>query len=155
MGLLALIVLIGLMLAAAGEVASTSAQRERETELIFIGHQFRAAIGRYVAMNHRYPMALQDLVEQQNAGPVPARYLRRLYVDPISRTTDWVLVPAPDGGIMGVASPSTKAPIKTGNFDDYDEFKDAKTYADWTFLYDPAAAQRIRLQRQQSGQLLN
>jgi len=46
-GLLALIVLIGLMLAAAGEVAATAAQRERETQPLWVGHEYSAAIGRY------------------------------------------------------------------------------------------------------------
>ena len=150
-GLLALIVLIGILLAAAGEVASTSAQRERETELIFIGHQYRDAIGRYLNLNHRYPQTLQELVQEENAGPVPAHYLRRLYVDPMTRSADWVLVPAPDGGIMGVASVSAKTPIKTGGFDDLDDFKDAKTYADWTFAFDPVVARRQRLLRAQGG----
>ena len=47
LGLLFLVALIGLMLAAAGEVAATAAQRERETQLLWVGHEYRAAIGRY------------------------------------------------------------------------------------------------------------
>ncbi len=47
LGLLAVVVLIGLLLAAAGEVASTAARREREAQLLWVGHEYRAAIGRY------------------------------------------------------------------------------------------------------------
>ncbi len=54
-GVLVLVVLIGLMLAAAGEVASQQAQREREAELLFVGHQYRDAIERYFPFNHRFP----------------------------------------------------------------------------------------------------
>jgi len=51
---------------------------------------------------------------------------------------DWVLVPAPDGGIMGVHSRAEGAPIKTGNFLSKNEaFQDAASYADWKFVYGP------------------
>ena len=54
-GLLALIVFIGLMLTMASHVWSTTAQRERETQLLFIGHAYRMAIASYFASAHRYP----------------------------------------------------------------------------------------------------
>jgi type II secretory pathway pseudopilin PulG len=130
--------LIGLMLAAAGQVASTSAQRERETELLFIGHQYRDAIGRYVARNHRYPQSLDELLGTTADDPLPAHFLRRLYPDPMTRAVDWTLVPAPGGGIMGVASASTLVPLKHAGFDPPDTtFTDAQSYADWVFLHAP------------------
>ncbi|HSB20158.1 MAG TPA: type II secretion system protein [Anaeromyxobacteraceae bacterium] len=135
LGLLALIVLIGLMLAAAGEVASTAAQREREAQLLWVGHQYRAAIGRYWSRRRAYPQTLQELLGAADA-PAPIRCLRQLYPDPMTNAADWVLLPAPGGGIMGVASSSQRAPLKTGNFDEVDrDFADAKAYGDWQFRF--------------------
>jgi type II secretory pathway pseudopilin PulG len=137
-GLLVLVVLIGIMLAAAGQVASTTAQRERETELLFIGHQYRDAIGRFVAMNRRFPQELNELLGAEADSPMPVHFIRRLYADPMTRTVDWVLVPAPDGGIAGVASSSPLVPLKHANFDGDDlGFGDAATYRDWIFQFNP------------------
>jgi type II secretory pathway pseudopilin PulG len=138
LGVLVLVVLIGLMLASAGQVARTTAQRERETELLFIGHQYREAIGRFVRANHRYPTTLEELVQFDGAGPAPDHYLRRLYRDPMTRQADWTLIQAPGVGFMGVASSSKQVPLKHANFDENDiDFDQAETYADWQFVYNP------------------
>jgi type II secretory pathway pseudopilin PulG len=135
-GLLVLIMLIGFMLAAAGQVAATTAKREREKELLFVGHQYREAIARFMQQNHRYPQELTELLEFSYGGPAPAHYLRRLYPDPMTRAADWILVPAPGGGIMGIASSSAAAPLKRANFDDVDqEFEGAESYSDWMFVF--------------------
>jgi type II secretory pathway pseudopilin PulG len=139
-GLLVLVALIGVMLAAAGEVASTAARREREAQLLWVGHEYRAAIGRYWSQRRTYPQSLQDLL---GAAPgttsdsaVPVHYIRRLYADPMTNAVDWALVPAPGGGIMGVASSSKRAPLKTGHFEDVDrEFEKATSYNDWQFTF--------------------
>jgi len=137
-GLLVLVMLIGFMLAAGGQVASTTAQRERETELLFIGHQYRDAIGRFVAQNHRYPQELNELLGAAPDSPLPAHFIRRLYPDPMTRAVDWVLVPAPGGGIMGVSSASAGTPLKHAGFDSADlGFEDAEAYHDWVFRFDP------------------
>jgi len=138
LGMLVLIVLIGLMLAAAGQVARTAIQREREAELLFIGHQYRAAIARFVRQNHRYPTELAELVQYDAAGPAPAYYVRRLYRDPMTGALDWLLIPAPGVGFMGVASSSKGVPLKRAGFDDNDlDFDQAETYSDWLFVYSP------------------
>src|SRR5450631_1580977 len=72
-GLLVLVLLIGVMMAAAGEVASTATQRERETELLFIGNQYRDAIGRFVTVNHRFPQSLEELVGLGGDSILPKR----------------------------------------------------------------------------------
>ena len=142
-GLLVLIVLIGLMLAAAGEVAATAAQREREAQLLWVGHEYRAAIRRYWSHRRAYPQTLEELLGAAPDAPVQVRYLRRLYPDPMTNAVDWVLVPAPNGGIMGVASSSRRAPLKTGHFDDADQdFADASAYSDWQFTFLPGVVRR-------------
>jgi type II secretory pathway pseudopilin PulG len=136
-GLLVAVVILGLMLTAASRVWSLTEQRERETQLLFIGDEFRAAIARYFAFGHRYPQSLQELLDDQRS-PVPRRYLRRLYRDPMMGDTDWTLVPAPGGGIMGVASKSKQAPIKRAGFSLVDfAFKGADCYCLWQFVYQP------------------
>lgn len=143
LGLLALLVLIGLMLGAAGEVASKAAQRQREAQLLWVGHEYRAAIGRYWSRNRAFPQTLEDLIGGGADAPVPVRFLRRLYPDPMTNAVDWALVLAPNGGIMGVASRSKGAPIKTGHFDVEDQgFEGANTYGDWQFLFQPAVYRR-------------
>src|SRR5947209_3686319 len=142
-GLLALVVLIGLLRAAAGEVAATAAQRERETQLLWVGHEYRAAIGQYWSHKRVYPQNLQDLLGAAPDAQVPVRYLRRLYPDPMTNAVDWVLVPAPNGGIMGVTSSSKRAPLKTGHFDEADQdFANASAYSDWQFTFLPRVLRR-------------
>jgi type II secretory pathway pseudopilin PulG len=142
-GLLVLVVLIGLVLAAAGEVAATTAQRERETQLLWIGHEYRAAIGRYWGHKRAYPQTLPELLGTAPDAPLQVRYLRRLYPDPMTGAADWVLVPAPGGGIMGVASSSKRAPLKTAHFEAIDQgFADATSYADWRFAFLPGLVRR-------------
>jgi type II secretory pathway pseudopilin PulG len=142
-GLLVVIVLIGLALASAGEVAATTAQRERETQLLWAGHEYRAAIARYWSRKRAYPPTLQDLLGSAPDDPLQVHFLRRLYPDPMTNAVDWVLVPAPNGGIMGVASSSKRAPRKTSNFDAADQdFANASSYGDWQFTFRPGVIRR-------------
>ena len=140
LGLLVLVALLGIMLAAAGQVAATTAQREREAQLLWVGHEYRAAIARHLRQGRGYPQTLQELLGSAPDAPVQQRYLRQLYPDPMTNAVDWVLIPAPGGGIMGIASSSKRAPLKTARFDEADQgFADAKTYGDWAFTFVTAA----------------
>jgi type II secretory pathway pseudopilin PulG len=142
-GLLILIALVGLLLAAAGQAAATTSQRERETQLLWVGHEYRAAIGRYWSSRRAYPQTLHELLGAAPDALLQVRYLRRLYPDPMTSAVDWVLLPAPGGGIMGVASSSKRAPLKTGHFDEVDrDFADASAYGDWQFKFVPGTARR-------------
>jgi type II secretory pathway pseudopilin PulG len=135
LGILAAIVFIGISLATVGVVWSTQARREKEAELLFVGEQYRAAIGRYVATGGIYPRSLQDLLLDQRL-PLTRRFLRRLYVDPMTNVADWELIQAVDGGIIGVASASGQRPIKLAGFSLANKsFEDAKSYAGWRFIY--------------------
>jgi type II secretory pathway pseudopilin PulG len=136
-GLLVAVVLVGLMLTAASRVWSVSEQRERETQLLFVGDEIRAAIAMYYAFGHHYPQSLQDLLGDPRST-LPRRYLRRLYRDPMTGDADWTLVPAPGGGIMGVASSSKLTPIKRTGFTQIDmSFENADCYCYWQFVYVP------------------
>jgi type II secretory pathway pseudopilin PulG len=142
-GLLVIVSLIGLALAAAGEVAATAARREREAQLLWVGREYRAAIGRYWRHRRAYPQTLPELLGTAPDAPVQVRFLRRLYPDPMTNAVDWVLVRAPDGGIMGVASSSGRAPLKTAGFDEGEqEFAGASAYRDWKFTFLPGVIRR-------------
>jgi type II secretory pathway pseudopilin PulG len=138
------IAVIGLALAAAGTVWHQSVRREKEAELLHVGHQFRDAIKRYYLRSpgtlKRYPQQLQDLL-QDNRFVSTQRYLRKLYRDPITGKGEWGTVRTTDGGIVGVYSLSEDVPIKIGGFIEADRaFSGAQSYADWKFLYQPAGA---------------
>jgi type II secretory pathway pseudopilin PulG len=138
LGILVIIVIMGLMAAMAGEVASMQAQREREVELLFIGHQYRDAVERYYRLNHRFPSTTAELVHDTSGAATSQSFLRRLYLDPMTGEADWTLIPAPNGGFMGVASSSQRTPLKRAGFDWIDtDFDQAERYSDWAFIYDP------------------
>jgi hypothetical protein len=63
--------------------------------------------------------------------------LRKIYVDPITGSTEWGLMKGPDGGIMGVYSQSKDTPLKILG-------AGGATYADWKFIYQPATATPIK-----------
>jgi hypothetical protein len=121
-------------LGAVAEAWSHARQREKEAELVWIGNQFKEAIGLYYQRSpgtvKRYPEKLEDLLDDRRFLRTQ-RYLRRLYADPMTGKAEWKPVAAPEGGIMGVTSLSTAKPIRT--------LDAAATYADWKFVYEPPA----------------
>jgi type II secretory pathway pseudopilin PulG len=136
-GLLVAVVILGLLLTIVGRMWTTTVQREREAQLLWVGDAYRAAIGSYYRHGGRYPETLQQLL-QDDRSPVPVRHLRQLYPDPMTGTADWTLIPAPDGHISGVASRSLSVPIKRKGFDLVDAiFADTDCYCDWQFIFIP------------------
>lgn len=143
-GLLIFVAASSFALAATFEVWHTAVQREKEAELLFIGNEFRNAfkgyyeakpanvIGQPVRKGQR-PRQLGDLVSDPRFA-TPQRWLRKIYVDPMTGDTDWGLVTLPDGQITGVYSLSDKKPFKTSGFLDRDlEFVGKTKYSDWVF----------------------
>jgi len=140
-GLLIAVAVLGVGLAAIGQVWRTAAAREKERELLFIGNEYRTAIMNYYAATPaglvRYPRTLQDLLEDRRTRALK-RHLRRIYPDPITGSDAWGFVPAPDGGIAGVFSRSEQRPLKIAGFIGADaRFEDAEKYSDWKFAYAP------------------
>jgi len=134
-GLLFAIAIIGITLATVGVVWSTQIRRDKEVELLWIGDQYRTAIGRYRASGGQYPQALTDLLEDKRF-PVARRYLRKLFTDPMTGAVDWQLIQAPAGGILGIASSSQGKPIKVSGFALADAaFEKMQCYCDWKFVY--------------------
>src|SRR5581483_4495323 len=144
LGLLFFVALIGIALAATGVVWHTESKRQRERELLFVGDQFRRAIGNYYERSpggaNSFPQSLDDLL-LDSRYPNTQRYLRRVYADPMTGKTQWGLVKGPGDGIVGVYSLSEDKPLKTAGFKDVDaDFEGKEKYSDWKFTYAPAAA---------------
>lgn len=146
LGLLFIIVLLGITLALAGTLYSFAQQREKERQLIFIGNQFKQAITFYYQYTpgsiKRYPLRLEDML-QDNRFVSVKRHLRKIYIDPITKSQDWGLVKAADGGIMGVYSKSTDVTLKTAGFDFLDaNMPNKPRYIDWKFTYEEPLPQK-------------
>ena len=131
------VAIMGVVLAAAGQLWETAQKREKERELLFIGGEFRRAIAQYSDRSPnpvlRYPLRLEDLLKDPRY-PMPQRYLRKIYADPMTGTTQWGLVKGASGEIYGVYSLSDDMPLKTANFDPVDnQFEGRKKYSEWVF----------------------
>ena len=141
-GLIALLIAVAILALASAVTATVSSlarRREAERQLLYVGDQYRRAIQAYVEATPSgqspYPMQLQDLLKDPRY-PGVKRYLRSLYPDPLTGRSDWVLVPAPTGGVMGVHSASDRPPIKLDQFAaPYQGFAHRATYVEWTFCF--------------------
>lgn len=106
LGILIAIAVMGIGLMAVSEVWTTTAERQKMAQLEWVGQQYVRAIGSYYYSNtgsvHYYPASLEDLLEDKRHLSIK-RHIRNLYPDPFSNRTSWTLVPASEGGIMGIS----------------------------------------------------
>jgi type II secretory pathway pseudopilin PulG len=133
---LMLVAFMGVGLTIAADLYATAMRRDKERQLLFIGHEFRHALESYVKANgqSQYPLTLDDLLKDPRFAN-PRRHLRRLYADPVTGKPEWSLI-LQQGRIVGIHSTSTQHPIKQDNFDDDDAGLAKKSrYADWIFTY--------------------
>jgi type II secretory pathway pseudopilin PulG len=140
LAVLFVVAIMGVGLALTGEVWHTASRRAKEAELLYVGNQYRKAIERYYLSGPPlYPRGLEELLKDPRR-PSTERYLRQLYPDPITGKSDWGIVKAPDGGVMGVYSLSEEKPLKSAQFRLRDrEFTGLAKYADWKFVFLPPA----------------
>jgi len=143
-GLLVAVALAGLGLAVTGEAWRTTAQREKERELLFVGDEFRKAIKQYYESTpggmKQFPKSLEALLKDERY-PTTRRYLRKIYRDPMTGKRDWGLVRGPGESIMGVYSLAPGTPIKRANFPtEYSSFERAESYTAWRFAFSEAGA---------------
>ncbi|QBF26683.1 type II secretion system protein [Pseudomonas tructae] len=144
LGVLLLIAVTGMVLAATGTLWSSVAQRERERELLWVGAQYAQALRSYFRSSPglaQYPQSLEELLED-NRYPDPRRHLRRLYPDPMTHSDDWGLLRSIDGRITGVYSRSQAMPRKRSGFAaQWAEFEGLEHYSDWQFVAEKAFAE--------------
>lgn len=61
---------------------------------------------------------------------------------------DFVIIKAPDGGILGVRSSSEEEPFTKDDFsEDYEAFKEKTMYREWKFVYSSKKADKERLKQ--------
>lgn len=126
---------MGITLAGAGEVWHTTARREKEAQLLFVGHQFRQALASYrdrsPVGSPTAPATLGELLEDDRF-PTPVRHLRRLWRDPMTNATDWVLL-KPGGRITAIHSRERGEPLRKV-FNPRDAaFNGTASYDQWVF----------------------
>lgn len=142
MGLMVLLALGGLAAVAYGEAAVISRQRERETQLLWVGHQYRQALESYYLASpgpvKHLPTQLAELV-RDSRFPAPVRHLRKLYADPIQPEVPWGLVRR-GNQIIGVYSQADGEPLRRHQLGPGMEgMEGANQYTGWRFLYVPRA----------------
>jgi len=161
------VIILGIVLGSASTYWSTRMKRERETELLFRGIQYRDAIRAWYGydpvtattnpailarrgLQQPLPLReLKDLLKDPNSTS-GARYLRKLYPDPVKsfetgKPEDFDVVRGANQEIIGVKSKSEAKPLKQANFDDDprtglepSDFEGKEKYSDWQFIYNRA-----------------
>lgn len=105
LGVLFAVALIGIGLTAASEVWVTTVQRQKMTQLDWIGGQFVAGIASYHAASpgsvKSYPSTFEDLL-QDGRYLFVKRHLRTVYLNPFTGKADWEPIVTEDGRIRGV-----------------------------------------------------
>ena len=145
LALMFLIVIMAISVTVVAKQWKTVVQREKEADLLWRGIEIQTAIQFYsTAMKplspvpgEKYPLTLEELTKP------PKPFLRRAYKDPITGG-DWQYIRQPStGGIVGVKSASTLAPLKQHQFPAaVAHFEGFEKYNEWVFQYpSPATLQ--------------
>ena len=139
LALLIMLILVGIGALGAAEVWSTTLKRERETELLFIGEQYRRAIADYWKISpgrRAFPPSI-DVLLTDDRFPNPVHHLRRTYRDPMTESGEFAPIMQANA-LVGVHSTSTDAPIKHAGFlPFYAKFENAESYDQWQFIFVP------------------
>ena len=142
LGLLYVVMLLSMTAVMASALWSMAQRGEEERELVFAGRQFQSAIERFHSARASgvapYPRKLEDMLGVTSA-PVRLRTLRRIYMDPITRTLDWGLVRLADGGIIGVFSASDRTTLRGEELASGRVNGAPATYREWRFIAPSAA----------------
>ncbi len=106
------VVLAGVAMAGAGQMWQVKSQREKEAELMFIGEEFRKAIMSYYNANSKqYPASLEDLLKDSRSVNIK-RHLRKIYIDPMTNTSEWGIVEEPPPNTAAAKSSASSAQNK-------------------------------------------
>ena len=105
LGLLAAVAVLGIGLAAASELWSTTAKRQKLSQLQWTQAQYALAIQSYRESSpgtvKRNPTDLRELLDDRR-HLATRRHLRQLYVNPMTGAMDWELTRDSSGGITAV-----------------------------------------------------
>lgn len=144
-GLLILLAIIALASSVTIQGVALLQQRAAEEQLLLVGEEFQSALQRYAQATpvgqRTQPAALKDLLNDPRY-PTARRYLRQIYVDPLTGTRDWGVLRGKEG-IVAVYSLSPRQPLKISNFPlRHAEFAGATSYSKWIFTSLPRLNRR-------------
>lgn len=152
LGMIILVTVLGLVGAATLKIDALLRRAAAEEELLAVGTAFADALTSYAAATPAgqptQPPTLQDLL-RDSRSPAIRRHLRKVFIDPMTGTTDWGIVWLGDHqGVLAVYSKSPVQPLKIANFDARLAGFDGRQHIyDWRFVASvpaplaPAAAQ--------------
>lgn len=141
--LLFVLFLLSLSALAVASLQHYARLRSDEAELLRIGAEYRHALAGYrdAHPSHAYPASLDELLLDQRLG-TDRRHLRKVYIDPVTRSREWGLVREQER-IVGIHSLSGRRPLKVAGFDPVDSgFEGAERYAEWVFRPEAEALMR-------------
>ncbi|WP_230427509.1 type II secretion system protein [Collimonas humicola] len=134
-----MVAILGIASVASLQIGSLLQRRAAEEELLRIGSAFQNALIAYSnatppGQSHG-PRSLDELLKDPRY-PGIRRYLRQLYVDPLTGKSEWGVVESPENSsIIGVFSLSEATPIKIANFEsEFADFTGKTSYRDWQFI---------------------
>lgn len=138
--LLAIMAATSILAGVTASITSSYIQRDLERELIFRGLQYQQAIESFynAAVPRTYPRSLEDLIKDPRF--IYKVHLKRLYQDPFGEkdNNDWQVLKNEEGGIIGVASRSSKSAFKSSGFPrGVTQVDGNSTYQSWQFTYIP------------------
>ena len=138
LGMIILVTVLGLVGAATLKIDALLRRAAAEEELLAVGAAFADALTSYAAATPQgqptQPATLQDLLKDSRS-PAIRRHLRKVFVDPMTGSTDWGIVWLGDHkGVLAVYSKSTVQPLKIANFDArLAGFEGRQHISDWHF----------------------
>jgi type II secretory pathway pseudopilin PulG len=108
-GIVMMIAVLTILIAAVGPAVSTIMKRDREEELIFRGRQYARAITLFQRRFGRYPNTLKELYENR------PRSIRKLWKDPMCGCDDWkvLILGQPDAAPYAERQANPNAPPST------------------------------------------
>ena len=137
-GLVVFVAILGMVGAATLKVDGLLRRAQAEQELLEIGAAYGEALRSYAAATPRgfpaVPPTLQDLLKDPRF-PGTRRHLRKIFVDPITGSTEWgVLYQGDKAGVLAVYSLSRAQPLKVANFDArFQGFENKEHLSEWKF----------------------
>jgi type II secretory pathway pseudopilin PulG len=155
--LLVTVAILGMFAAGSLQLGSQLSRQDAEQALMDIGGEFQRALYSYsgttstsgisgvnaAANSAKGPRTIEELLRDSRAVST-RRYLRQIYIDPMTGNKEWGIVRDPAGFILGVYSKSTERPIKRTNFDSTQaHFEEAENYSKWIFGL-PAAQAAVK-----------
>ncbi len=117
LGLLMIVAISSIGMAAVGSVWSFESQRQKEQSLLAIGKAYQTAIDSYYhsfPAAKTYPKSIDDLLSDKRSGQLK-RHLRKAYLDPMTRDGQWMLIKQ-GKFLLGVSSQSNLPVIKPSLF---------------------------------------